>query len=124
MLLFGASGRGKSSLALQLIAYGAGLVSDDRTQLTASGGVLEASAPPSIAGLIEARGVGILRMPFIAAARVKLIVDLDQLEDARLPEPLERTLLGVTLPCLRRAEGPHFPAAILHCLQGALPLRT
>lgn len=123
-LILGASGSGKSSLALQLAALGAQLVADDRTLLTRTDGGLVASAPTtSFAGCIEARGVGILRLPHVASAPVVLVVDLDQSEDQRLPEPHRVTLLGVTLPCLWRASGPHFAAAVLHCLRSGIPLR-
>ena len=62
-LIRGASGRGKSGLALQLLAMGAVLVSDDRTRLWRAGDALMADAPDTIRGRIEARGVGILRVP-------------------------------------------------------------
>lgn len=55
-LIMGRSGAGKSALALRMMALGAHLVADDRTCLVAEGASLVASAPPSLAGLIEARG--------------------------------------------------------------------
>lgn len=116
VLIFGPSGSGKSSLALQLIALGAQLVSDDRTCLERRDGALWASAPAALAGRIEARGVGLLVAPHVALARVVLAVDLSQPETERLPA--ERTVehFGVTVPCLRRVDSAHFPAAILLCL--------
>ncbi|MGE3652127.1 MAG: HPr kinase/phosphorylase, partial [Reyranellaceae bacterium] len=63
VLLRGDSGAGKSDLALRLIDGGARLVADDRTDLMREGDLLIARAPTSIAGLIEARGLGILRLP-------------------------------------------------------------
>ena len=124
VLIRGASGSGKSSLALQLTGLGARLVADDRTLLTRTDGALVASAPPTIAGLIEARGVGILRLPHVTSAPVVLSVDLDRTENRRLPEPHQDSLLDVTLPCLWQAPGPHFAAAVLHCLRSGIPDRS
>lgn len=114
IVIVGASGSGKSSLALQLIALGAQLISDDRTILTRRTNTLEASCPATITGLIEARGVGILRLPSIGATPVALVVDLDKTEEARLPDQHEIDLLGVTLPCLWNATSSHFAPAILY----------
>lgn len=59
VLLRGPSASGKSDLALRLIDDGARLVADDRTVLALRDGIVEASAPPSIRGKIEVRGLGI-----------------------------------------------------------------
>ena len=50
VLIIGASGRGKSGLALQLMAFGAKLVSDDRTEVVLEQGKLIARAPATIGG--------------------------------------------------------------------------
>lgn len=88
MLLRGASGAGKSDLALRLLAEGFVLVADDRVRLAAGGGALLASAPGALAGLIEVRGLGIVRLAHRAEARVALVADLVSpgLVE-RLPEP-------------------------------------
>ncbi|MFK7763399.1 MAG: HPr kinase/phosphorylase [Roseobacter sp.] len=117
VLIIGASGRGKSALALQLIALGALLVSDDRTILMADGEALVASAPPQIKGLIEARGIGILNAEVVATAPICLVVDLDHFETARLPVPRVIKLLDINVPCLHKIDGAHFPAAILQYLK-------
>lgn len=117
ILILGSAGRGKSALALQLMAFGCDLVSDDRTALAAEGGKLIAAAPARIRGLIEARGVGILAADAIAAARLALVVDLDREETERLPPPRRHVLLGISLPLLHRIESSHFPAAILQYLK-------
>ncbi len=62
VLLRGPSGSGKSDLALRLIDGGAQLVADDQTLLRRAGGRVLASAPPAIAGLLEVRGVGVVRV--------------------------------------------------------------
>jgi HPr kinase/phosphorylase len=88
VLLRGPSGSGKSDLALRLIDGGAKLVADDHVELSldAAGRVM-ARVPKTLAGLLEVRGIGILRMDAIRTAPVSLVVDLtpeDQVE--RLPE--------------------------------------
>ena len=118
VLILGASGTGKSGLALQLMALGCDLVSDDRTALAGREGVLIAAAPTAIRGRIEARGVGILRARTVSAARVVMAVDLDEIEGGRLPPQRSTTLLGVDLPALHGVAGRHFPAAILQYLKG------
>jgi HPr kinase/phosphorylase len=87
VLILGASGTGKSALALQLIALGAELVADDRTIITRSSKTLRASVPEAIAGQIEARGVGILGVPHAASAQVVLAVDMGRQSAKRLPVP-------------------------------------
>jgi len=101
VLLRGDSGSGKSDVALRLIDGGARLVADDQVVLRVEGGLLVASAPVPLAGLLEVRGVGILPVPTAATAIVGLIVDLvpaDRVE--RLPEPARETILTVSLPHL------------------------
>ncbi|MGC1503274.1 MAG: HPr kinase/phosphatase C-terminal domain-containing protein [Sulfitobacter sp.] len=117
VLILGASGTGKSSLALQLIAYGAALIADDRTGLQGVNGTLQALCPAPIKGLIEARGVGILRLPVAEPTPVTLIVDLNKTETARLPQPHSAAFLGITRPCLWYAPSSHFAAAVLQCLR-------
>jgi len=112
VLIAGPSGSGKSALALQLIALGAVLVADDRTVLTAQEGQLLAASPPTIAGLIEARGVGILPVQYVGQAPVVLYIDLSRVEVERLPQRHEITLLDISLPCLHKVDAPYFPAAI------------
>lgn len=105
VLIRGVPGSGKSDLALRLIDGGGVLVADDRTALRVEGGRVIAAAPAAIAGRIEVRGLGILRVPFLAEAAVGLVVDLlarDALEAVeRLPEPAFVDLCGIHLPCIR-----------------------
>ena len=118
-LILGQSGAGKSALALQLMALGADLVSDDRTELLAEADALTARAPATIQGLIEARGVGLMRVPFVPKAEIALVIDLDQPEPNRLPPQREITLLGISRPLVLAVPQPHFPAAILCYLKGS-----
>ncbi|MEM8537844.1 MAG: serine kinase [Pseudomonadota bacterium] len=117
VLIMGASGSGKSSLGLQLMAFGAALVADDRTHLQARDERLIASSPTAISGLIEARGVGILTVASTETANVVLVVDLDQLETERVPPLRHITLLGCHIPLIYRAEAPIFAPAIWQILK-------
>jgi HPr kinase/phosphorylase len=85
VLLLGPSGAGKSDLALRLIALGAKLVADDRTELFVSRGRLYGRPPPTIAGMIEARGIGIMPLPHALKARIALAVELKA--GSRMPAP-------------------------------------
>ncbi|MGP3699250.1 HPr kinase/phosphorylase [Rhodobacter sp. NSM] len=113
LLILGPSGSGKSSLALSLIGLGALLVADDRTELEVRGEVLVARSPPALSGLIEARGVGILRAPAIHEARVTLAVDLGLQETERLPQSHNIQVLGRPLDLVLGQEGSHFSSALL-----------
>ncbi|WP_299859186.1 aldolase [uncultured Roseobacter sp.] len=117
VLILGASGAGKSALALQLMAYGAVLIADDRTEVTTSGGVVHAAAPPALAGLIEARGVGLLNANHAHSTKVALAVDLDTPETARLPTMHAVHVARVLVPCLHKVDSGYFPAAILQYLK-------
>jgi serine kinase of HPr protein (carbohydrate metabolism regulator) len=101
VLLTGKSGSGKSDLALRLIDRGAILVSDDGTLAEARDGRLFASAPDAIAGRIEIRGLGIVRLPAIAQVPVLLCIVLDEAVQ-RMPEEIlpVRTIEGIDLPVL------------------------
>jgi HPr kinase/phosphorylase len=117
VLIRGAPGSGKTTLALCLVdrwsAAGrfAALVADDRVSLAAVGGRLVARVPPTIAGLVEIAGLGIVPVNHEPAAVIALVIDLaDRAAIARMPEPATRTerLMGIDLPRLevpaRRAE--------------------
>lgn len=108
-LIRGASGSGKSDLALRclglaspLIGTPALLISDDETVLTIRGGDILVSAPATIAGLIEVRGIGILSVPTAAEARLALVADLCAPQAyARMPDPkLSADILGRPVPRL------------------------
>jgi serine kinase of HPr protein (carbohydrate metabolism regulator) len=102
VLIAGVSGRGKSDLALRLIDRGAQLVSDDYTLVRALGGRLMGTAPATIAGRIEIRGVGLVEMPCVADVPIALHVDLDDVPD-RLPDPGAVELAGIALPSIALA---------------------
>lgn len=125
VLIRGPSGAGKSSLAAALIERAAGqclfarLVADDRVRLAARNGRLVASAPKTIAGLIERRGVGIVPAAHLGEAVVRLVVDIE-IAPERMPGPDERTvaLQGVAAPRLAVARGDsEAPGLVLACLE-------
>lgn len=118
-LILGAAGRGKSGLALQMMALGAKLVADDRTEITLTAQGVIATCPPPLLGLIEARGIGILRTPSLPSTRLKLVVDLDQIEDSRLPPQRKHLILGQSLDLVLGSQGAHFPAALMCYLNGS-----
>ncbi len=117
VLITGASGSGKSALALQLMAAGGTLVADDRTELVSDGATLTASCPTPLRGLIEARGVGLLRADPAGPVQVTLAVDLDKTETDRLPPQRSVIYAGVPIPLLHKVESGHFAAAILQYLR-------
>ncbi|MCG3269276.1 HPr kinase/phosphorylase [Yoonia sp. I 8.24] len=116
-LLLGASGSGKSTLALQMMALGCDLVADDRVVLKAQDGVLVATCPETIAGLIEARGIGILNAATVPDAIVQVAVDMDMQEQDRLPETRFVTLCDLRTPLIHRGVGDHFGPAIMQLLK-------
>ena len=120
MMITGPSGAGKSDLALRLIASGWTLVSDDYSLIWASGGALYARAPETIAGRIEARGVGVITVPRREAARVVLALDCVTHPVERLPEPNNLEIDGVLIPRLpidpRPASAAMLAAAAMQAL--------
>jgi HPr kinase/phosphorylase len=113
LLILGPSGSGKSALALRLITLGAQLVADDQTDLAVEDGRLVARCPPAIRGLIEARGVGLLRAEPLDAAPVVLVADLGQTEDQRLPPARRITILGYEADLVLHPQNDHFPDALM-----------
>lgn len=118
-LITGAPGSGKSALAARLIALGAVLVADDRVDLSVQGDAVRLAAPAAIDGLIEVRGVGILRLETAAPAELAFLVDLDLGTDERLPPASERELLGRVFPVIPGAGQPDLATAVMLMLRGA-----
>ena len=99
VLITGPSGSGKSDLALRLIDRGGVLVSDDQVELSTSDVHLLASAPATIAGKMEVRGIGIVAMPHQSPVPVALLIELAQTM-IRMPESQMRNLCGHDLPVI------------------------
>jgi len=90
VLLLGPPGAGKSDIALRLIDRGFSLVADDRVDMDGDC----ARAPMALAGLLEVRGLGILRLPYTERAHVRLAVTLGPAA-SRLPDPGRHAELDV-----------------------------
>jgi HPr kinase/phosphorylase len=122
VLLVGRPGSGKSDLLVRLIDRGFSLVADDRVEI--EDGI--ARPPAALAGLIEVRGLGILRMPYLASAPIRLSVSLER-SSTRLPEPSVDPMLarmGLTVPQVKitpaAASAPVRVALALDCIVGQL----
>jgi HPr kinase/phosphorylase len=122
VLIRGPSGAGKSRLALDLIeAARAGalrfarLVADDRVHLEPAAGRLLARPAEALAGLLEVRGVGLLRLGHEPSAVVGFVVDLAAADAERLPAPEKRQIEieGITVPRLAVAPGAAALPAVL-----------
>jgi len=101
ILIEGPSGSGKSSLVLALIDRGATLIGDDGVALDAEDGRVLASPPPSIAGLLEVRNVGLVRRETAARVPVALVVRLDKSAPRFIEAAEPVALAGITLPLVR-----------------------
>ena len=118
LLIRGASGRGKSGLALEMMTRGASLVADDRVILSRDAAGIIMRAPDTLSGLIEARGLGILTADHAPQARLIAVLDLDTIETDRLPPYRETDVLGQKVPLLHIFESPYFLAALVQYLKG------
>lgn len=114
VLLVGPPGSGKSDLILRLLDRGFDLVADDRVEV--ANGV--ARPAPALAGLLEVRGLGIVRLPFIASARLALVAELGAFEP-RLPSPSSDARFGLPLVRLDAAAASA-PERIIMALDCAL----
>jgi HPr kinase/phosphorylase len=114
VLLLGPPGSGKSDLVLRLLSRGFQLVADD--QVLVENGV--ARPPPSLAGLLEVRGLGILRLAHLAEARLVLVAELGI--PARLPEPRRHPSLDLPLVVIDAfaASAPEHVTLALNCVLG------
>lgn len=123
VLIRGPSGSGKSDLALRLIDQGADLIADDQTGLLVRDGAVLAVAPPRIAGLLEVRGIGIVRRPWRDHVPVDLVVDLVPAQWVeRLPDPRQESLCGLAVRAVSLhpffASAPAQVRLLLSCAPG------
>jgi serine kinase of HPr protein (carbohydrate metabolism regulator) len=98
VLIEGAPGTGKSSLALALIDRGAVLVGDDGVLLLARDGMLIAAPHPEIGGKLEVRNVGLIDMPVLPAVPVALVIRLEASAPRFIDAPEARQLAGISVP--------------------------
>ena len=125
VLFRGPTGSGKSDLALRLIDGGARLIADDYTELSSENTTLMARAPETIRGLLEVRGIGILKIGGALQAELGVVIDLvtaEQLE--RRPEDERVELLGIHVPLFRlaplEASGPAKVRLIVRWVKGSI----
>lgn len=116
VLLLGRSGCGKSDLLLRLLDADFELVADDRVEIEAG----QARAPDALAGLLEVRGFGIVRLPYRAAATLVLAVELDAATAPRLPLPRRHPALDLPLVAVdpERASAVRRVGMALDCALG------
>lgn len=126
LVIGGPSGSGKSRLAMELIALGAALVSDDLTDIRPGpDGAPVASCPvaghPAQGhGLIEARGLGLIATDPAPPTPVHALLDLGREETDRLPPRREVTVVGQPVTLLWRSTQTAFSAALYLYLEGRL----
>lgn len=111
VLIEGASGAGKTTLALALLGAAAAsgrfcaLIADDQLLLRAEGGRLVARAPETIAGLVELRGAGPRPIRHQHEAVIDLVASLVAPHLApRYAEPARAAMRGCDVPVLVLAE--------------------
>ena len=116
ILISGASGSGKSRLAIEAMQFGAKFIADDQVALSLNTGMLMGGPLPGFKGVLELRGVGLVQLPDTATQQViHCIVELLPVEQIeRLPAAREtRELLGVKVPVVRMAPPPYSSGALL-----------
>jgi hypothetical protein len=113
LLITGAAGSGKTSLTLEMIALGAELVADDRVCTDPDGdGGLWLSAPRNLAGLVEVRGFGLIRLDARPRVALCLVADLDRPEPERVPPRRQTLLSGIAWPLILCKGRPGLAAAL------------
>ncbi|TPE48302.1 HPr kinase/phosphorylase [Amaricoccus solimangrovi] len=120
VLIQGASGSGKSGLALRLIALGGVLVADDRVALERRGASVIARAVDPLRGLVEARGVGLLRTDQVLDdVAIATVVDLDFAPAARMPQLRVIDLLGTDVELIFGRGVPNLDAVLVFMMRNA-----
>ena len=98
VLFIGDSGSGKSDISLRLICeHNALLIADDRTDITIKKSNIIASSPKTLKGLLEVRGVGIIKIKHYNKVKIDLIVLLTKDKLERIPEKTYYDLCGIKI---------------------------
>ena len=101
ILIRGPSGSGKSDLALRLIDDGADLIADDQVIIKSVGEILQLSSPDNISGLIEVRGVGVVRIKYVSSIPLGLIVDINPRKKLKRMPITKKELIGnISIPVI------------------------
>jgi HPr kinase/phosphorylase len=132
VLFLGPSGAGKSELVLRLMGRGWALVADDQVELEPEPpDALLAAPPASLHGMLEVRGVGLLRdLPVTAPARLRLVVDVLAAGETppRLPHPAHFEAAGRSVPRIalagREAAAPDKVAIALDAACGRVAMAS
>ncbi len=123
LLLRGPSRSGKSDLALRCLELGlVKLISDDQVISRRQQNQILISAPPQIAGLLEVRGVGIVKYPYhpdpVPLVLVIDLLPLAQLE--RLPTPTTVDIMGCPIAAAQIHAFEHSAPQKIHLILQAL----
>jgi HPr kinase/phosphorylase len=101
-LILGQSGSGKSRLMAEMIGLGARLIADDQVEIIVQAGMLMGAAPKELMGIMEMRGLGLIRVPdYIPRHVLHVAVEFTDEEIERIPEPTKTRLLGHDIPVLK-----------------------
>ena len=103
VLIIGASGSGKSDLALRLIDRGAILISDDRVIVVNVNDEPFLQTAPNIENLIEMRGIGIVTMPSVTGIKLRLVIDLGAKVFRFIDTFADYDVAGFVVPCVALA---------------------
>ncbi|MGR3492725.1 MAG: HPr kinase/phosphorylase [Shimia sp.] len=116
LLIIGPAGCGKTGLALELMAFGAGLIADDVVRIERTGQAVMLRAPRNATG-IEVRGIGPLPASLHPAAPLTCVLDLGETASQRVPYRQTMTILGHPVPLLHKPLIPQVAPALLQYLR-------
>jgi serine kinase of HPr protein (carbohydrate metabolism regulator) len=119
VLIDGAPGTGKSTLALALIDRGATLVGDDSVMLAKDGAEIRVSPHPETYGMLEVRNLGLVTMPVAEGIPVCLVCSLREAAPRYIDSPGYLVIEGVNLPHIELE-----PLAPLQAIRVELALKT
>lgn len=109
---------GKSTLAMDIISRGGVLVADDQVEIEVVEGTAIARCPTTLAGKIEARGIGLLSCPYLDQVPLRLVVDLSKREAKRLPPFRKITIGGAELELIFAKDRINLAALLITYVKG------